>query len=50
MSHKPEDIDRDKLSPLPDIEPLPEFESPRKPIPPVPQPEDVSFCRTESDE
>lgn len=50
MSHKPEDIDRDNLPPLPDIEPLPEFESLRKPIPPVPQPEDALSCRTESDE
>lgn len=38
MSHKLEDIDRDKLPPLPDIEPLPEFESLRKPITPVPPP------------
>ena len=35
MTHKPEDIDRDKLPPLPDIEPL---RTTIPPVPPVPQP------------
>lgn len=47
MSHKPEDIDWDKLPPLPDIETLPPLESLRKPLT---RPEDALSCRTESDE
>ena len=50
MSHKLEDIGRDKLPSLPDVEPLPEFESLRTPIPPVPRHEGALFRRMESDE